>query len=154
VIYDSQMGFSEDAGRSRTMVSHYRVGERIGRGGMGEVYEAVDLNLDRSVAIKFLPEFVLSNEHAVNRFIAEAKSASALNHPNLVTIHEFIRQDGVLAIVMERIQGLSLRDSMPRNQTLEVFLKSAHQLAEALAATHEQGMIHRDIKPWSAAMAT
>jgi Tol biopolymer transport system component len=147
VTYDSVMGLSEGAGRSHTTVSHYRVGERIGRGSMGEVYEAMDLNLDRSVAIKFLPEFVLSNERAVNRFIAEAKSASALNHPNLVTIHEFIREDGVLAIVMERIEGGSLRDAMPRQQTLEAFVRSAHQLAEALAATHERGIIHRDIKP-------
>ena len=139
--------------RSGTQVSHYQVGERIGRGGMGEVYEAVDLELDRRVAIKFLPQRVLSEERAVQRFLAEAKSASALNHPNLVTIYEFVRENEVLAIVMERIEGRTLRSLLPtasgtpRTVATGEWVRQASQLAEALAAAHAHGIIHRDLKP-------
>ena len=137
----------EPVSRTGTRVSHYSVGERIGLGGMGEVYEALDLELDRPVAIKFLPERMLSEERAVRRFLAEAKAASALNHPNLVTIHEFVRDDGLLAIVMERIEGQTLRHIPPvadaSGAGLRECLRRLTQLAEALAAAHAKGIIHQ-----------
>lgn len=103
---------SEAATRTGTRLGRYEIGNRIGRGGMGEVYAAVDVDLGRPVAIKFLPQSVLEQESAVQRFVAEARSASALNHPNIVTVHEIVREDGVLAIVMEHVQGITLRQAI------------------------------------------
>jgi hypothetical protein len=91
--------------RAGQTIGHYTVGRDLGHGGMGIVHEATDIHLDRTVAIKFLPEQVLRNEAATARFLREARASSMLNHPNIVTIHEFIREPNALAIVMERIQG-------------------------------------------------
>jgi len=128
-------------------LGRYLVRECIGHGGMGEVYEAMDTELDRSVAIKFLPERFLRDETAVNRLVAEAKTSSALNHPNLVTIHELLRQEGVLAIVMERIEGATLRSHLGGVLPLGEFVPLARQIAAGLAAAHSRGIIHRDLKP-------
>ena len=142
---------AEPVSRTGARISHYSVGERIGRGGMGDVYAALDLELDRNVAIKFLSERMLGDERAVRRFLAEAKAASALNHPNLVTVHEFVREEGLLAIVMERIEGETLRRLLPETDAAgngwKESLRRLAQLAEALAAAHAQGIIHRDLKP-------
>ena len=133
--------------RAGTQIDHYLILEELGRGGMGEVYAATDLNLDRSVAVKFLPQDVLQIESAVSRFLTEAKASSALNHPNIVTIHEFVRGENVLAIVMELIDGKTLRDAFTGPAPLRDFLPVARQIALAMAAAHASGILHRDIKP-------
>jgi len=129
-------------------LAHYRVIERLGAGGMGEVYLAEDTKLGRKVALKVLPQTLLADGQAKRRFIQEAKTASALNHPNIITIYEISSDHGHDFIAMEYVEGETLRDvlSGPRIKTSRAADLIA-QTASALAAAHEAGIIHRDIKP-------
>src|ERR1051325_4378613 len=134
-----------DAG---TKLGRYEIRSKIGEGGMGEVYLAQDMKLDRKVAIKFLNEQFSKDEDKLNRFVREAKAASALNHPNILTVHEIGEVDGRNYIATELIDGLTLRDYLRQEGlSLNVILKSGVQVSEPRAATHQAGIIHRDIKP-------
>ena len=130
-------------------LGHYRIGKQIGEGGMGEVYLAEDTRLDRKVAIKFLHKELSQDGDKLNRFIQEAKAASALNHPNILTVHEIGEVDGKNYIATELIEGKTLREHITANEQIELrtVLKVGIQVAEALAAAHQAGIIHRDIKP-------
>jgi non-specific serine/threonine protein kinase len=129
-------------------ILHYRILANIGQGGMGEVYKAEDLKLGRSVAIKVLPRRITKNEDARRRLISEARAASALNHPNIVTIHSIEEWQGIHFIVMEYIEGESLGAMIKRGPLpVPLLLDMGSFVAEALAAAHAIGVIHRDIKP-------
>src|SRR6266568_1721996 len=134
---------------TNTTLSHYRIVSKIGEGGMGEVYLAQDTRLDRKVAIKFLNEEFSKDADKLNRFIQEAKAASALNHPNILTVYEIGETDGTNYIVTELIDGKTLREHLSQKETrqLNAILKIGVQVSEALAAAHQAGIIHRDIKP-------
>ncbi len=124
---------------------HYKILEKLGEGGMGEVYKAKDTKLDRFVALKFLPSQLTSSEDDKARFIQEAKAASAINHPNICTIYDIQENNGKLFIVMEYVAGKTLKDkkgSLSEKQILDIGI----QVAEGLAAAHEKGIVHRDIK--------
>ena len=129
-------------------VSHYKILEKIGEGGMGIVYKAQDTKLDRIVALKFLPQYLASDLHEKERFFHEAKAASALNHTNITTIHEIDEYEGQVFIVMEYVEGQTLKpmlekETLPIKRVLEIGI----QVCEGLTAAHKKEIVHRDIKP-------
>ena len=130
-----------------TKLGHYEIRSLLGAGGMGEVYLAVDTELDRTVAIKILPESLASDQQRLQRFIQEAKAASALNHPHILTIHEIGTTGTSRFIATEFIDGDTLRHRIGSGMKLEEILEISIQIASALAAAHTAGIVHRDIKP-------
>ena len=130
-------------------ISHYRILEKLGAGGMGVVYKAQDTKLDRFAALKFLPPHLSQAEEEKQRFIHEAKTASALNHPNIATIYEIDEADGQMFIAMEYIEGKSLQEIVGARHVLPLpdIIDYAIQITEGLQAAHKKGIIHRDIKP-------
>ncbi len=131
-----------------TTISHYKVLEKIGEGGMGEVFLAQDTTLDRKVALKFLPEEMQQDSTAKKRFLREAKSAAALDHPYICHIHEVGEVEGKSFIAMEYVQGETLQDKLSKGPLpLKDALEKATEVAEALEEAHNQGIVHRDLKP-------
>ena len=131
-----------------TTLSHYRIEHLIGQGGMGVVYRAIDTRLGRVVAIKVIAPGAAGDRDRRDRFLKEARAASALNHPNIVTIHEVDHADGIDFLVMELVGGRPLNELIPRGgMAVDRVLELAEQIAGGLAAAHAAGIVHRDIKP-------
>src|SRR5262245_45357140 len=131
-----------------TQLGPYKILAPIGAGGMGEVYRARDNRLDRDVAIKVLPESVASNPESLARFEQEPKPVAALSDPNILAIHDFGRQDEMTYVVMELLEGETLRAKMDRSAiSQKTALDCALQILKGLSAAHEKGIVHRDLKP-------
>src|SRR5262245_43916262 len=129
-------------------LDHYRIESKVGQGGMGDVYKARDTRLDRAVAIKVLHPDLGASDSRKQRFVHEAKAASALNHSSIVTIHEIGSEGGVDFIVMEYVEGRTLDESMiPRGMPVSEVLKYSVPIADALSTAHSAGIVHRDVKP-------
>lgn len=129
-------------------IAHYTVTDKLGQGGMGEVYKARDMHLDRLVALKLLPAEKTANPARRQRFVREAKAASALNHPNIVTVYDIGEADGLYFISMEYVQGQTLAHLIPRKgMPIADVLRYAVQISDALACAHRAGIVHRDLKP-------
>ena len=129
-------------------IAHYRILERLGAGGMGEVYRAQDLRLRRYVAIKVLPRLASSDPDRLHRFEQEATAAAALNHPNILAVFEMGTHAGVPYLVSELLEGDTLRGHLQRGRIMpRQAIEYAVQIAKGLAAAHEKGVVHRDLKP-------